>query len=239
MKRIKYALFGLLAVILVMLTGCSKATIRNVNSNYHPTAMTTVIKGKTAADEVRYKVEDQKWQKVKVKTNTFVISMPRSNQTQKVQLKADAATKNVTIKKATPIMALPKFLATYAFATQQNPTALQLDPTLATKTDFNGKIAVKEGTQIRAVVSNSQLMGLTLVAESKKLNTTEGLNEFGSTLGTLAGVTGADAKKVLKEFADSTKSVKKGKTTIDTIQSKGVKFDVAFSEKNIYIYVTR
>lgn len=238
MKQLKYGLVSLLAVILIMLTGCSKDTISNVKSSYQPEAMATIIKGRTNADKLKYKLADGDWQKAKVNSGAFIISVSRNNQTQTVQLKAGAVTKKTVVKKATPIMALSKFVMTYEFATQQNPTALKLNDTLTTTKNLNGVIAKNDNGQIRAIITNQQLMGLTLIAKNSNLKMTKGLNEFGSTLGTLAGVTGADAKKVLKQFAKKTKDVKNGKTTIDTIESKGIKFDVAFSNKNIYVYVT-
>lgn len=239
MKRLKYAFFGMIAITIVMLTGCGRHTITDVASSYEPTAMNTVVNGHTSGQKLKYKLSGAKdWHSTKVHSGAFTINIPRNNKTQTLRLKSGATEKKVTIQKSTPIMTFPKFLATYTFATQQNPKALQIKPKLNTTANFNGTIAKNETTQIRAVIANHQLMGLTLIVEGRTLEKTEGLNEFGSILGTLSGVTGADAKKVLKKFSDSTESVNSGKTTVDTIKSNGVNFDVSFSEKNVYIYIT-
>lgn len=238
-KRWKYIIFGVVAITMIMLTGCGHNTITDVAATYHPTAMNTVIKGHTSGSQLKYKLSGHKnWRSAKVKSGAFVINVPRNNKTQILRLKVGTTEKKVTIEKSKAIMSLQKFLTTYNFATQQNPRALRMDSKLMTTANFNGVVAKNQTTQIRAVITNHQLMGLTLIAKSSTLEKTEGLNEFGSTLGTLSGVTGADAEKVLKRFSDSTKSVEAGKTTVDTIKSNGINFDVSFSEKNVFIYIT-
>lgn len=239
MKQTKIGIVSLLVIFFVMLTGCGKDNIQNVKSSYKPTAMATVVKGNTNAAQIQYRLAKQgKWRTQKAHSSAFVISVPRSQKTQTLYLKAGSAQTTTVIKKATPLMALTKFMMTYQFAIQQNPSALALRTDLAAKQDFSGVIAQKQGIQMRSVIEDGQVMGLSLIASNKLLKTTKGLNEFGSVLGTLAGVTGSDAKSVLKQFAKSTKSVKDGKTTIDTITSKNINFDVAFSQNDVFIYVT-
>ncbi|WP_243680975.1 hypothetical protein [Lacticaseibacillus manihotivorans] len=55
----------------------------------------------------------------------------------------------------------------------------------------------------------------------------------------LANATGADAKKVGKAFTKAIKDAGSGSTTIDTITSNGVKFNIGLSTTDLYIYITK
>ena len=43
----------------------------------------------------------------------------------------------------------------------------------------------------------------------------------------------------MKQFAKETKDQKDSQTTMKTIKSNGVKFNVGFSTSNIYVYITK
>ncbi|KRM36574.1 hypothetical protein FC83_GL002446 [Agrilactobacillus composti DSM 18527 = JCM 14202] len=223
---------------LVVLTACQNQKISNLQNQYHADGMATVVKGSTKAKSVQYRIDQQAWQSAKVNGGTFVVTVPISNQSQKLTFKTDTDRQQATISKSTPVMAFAKFGMIYAAATQQNPNAIKIQPELLRRANYNGVIGQNNGTQIRAVVADQQLMGLTVIAQTATLKKAQNLNQFGSTLGTLAGVSGADAKTVLTKFEAAVKSAKKGKTTINTIKSKDINFDVAFSNDELFIYMT-
>ncbi|MCH4171096.1 MAG: hypothetical protein LKF36_07715 [Lactobacillus sp.] len=237
--RVKRFFLGLsLLLSVVVLAACQNQKISNLQNQYHADGMATVIKGNTKAKSVQYRIDQQAWQTAKVNGGTFVVTVPISDQTQKLTFKTASDRQKATVSKSTPVMAFAKFGMIYGAATQQNPNAVQIRSELLRRANYNGVIGQNNGTQIRAVVADQQLMGLTVIAQTAALKKAQNLNQFGSTLGTLAGVSGADAKTVLTKFEAAVKSAKKGKTTINTIKSKDINFDVAFSNDEIFIYMT-
>ncbi|WP_416352982.1 hypothetical protein ACNAN0_07240 [Agrilactobacillus fermenti] len=239
-KTRKWVLSLMGIILMVILSGCQTQKLSTNKKNYQPDLMATVIKGHAGTNQVKYQVAHGKWQEVPVRDGAFAITIPRANQTAEVAIKSGSLQKQVTVNKATVIMPFAQFLAGYTMASQATQqTPLQLVDNLSQKHQYNGLIAKDDKLMVRGVVSNNQLMGLTLITKTSNMKQKKDLTAFATQLATLATVTGADGKTVLKQFGDKTKSVKNGKTTIDTIKSKGVKFDVAFSDKNIYVFVTK
>lgn len=62
---------------------------------------------------------------------------------------------------------------------------------------------------------------------------------FAQQFALLASTLGADAKSVMKDFQKQSKDSQNGQTTMKTIVSNKVRFDVGFSPDTLYIYITR
>lgn len=95
--------------------------------------------------------------------------------------------------------------------------------------------------QIRTNVDNDALLSVGLIIPTSQLKTTAGQKSFGTTLALLANSTGADAKKVLKDFGNQVKKQKNNQssTQTHTITSNGVNFKTAVSVEKIYIFITK
>lgn len=108
-------------------------------------------------------------------------------------------------------------------------------------TSFSGlKQALKtSGGTVRLNVQDGQLMGITDMVPIKALKNKQAQTAFATQFGLLATAVGADAQKVGKAFQKATSDKDSSSTTIDTITSKGVKFDVGFSASTLFIYITK
>ncbi|WP_179395352.1 hypothetical protein [Lacticaseibacillus absianus] len=106
---------------------------------------------------------------------------------------------------------------------------------------FSGlKQALKtSGGTVRLNVQGGQLMGITDMVPVKALKDKQAQAAFGTQFGLLANAVGADAQKVAKAFQKATSDKDSSSTTIDTITSHGVKFDVGFSATTLFIYITK
>lgn len=93
--------------------------------------------------------------------------------------------------------------------------------------------------RVRANADGKHLMGYTMIIPVKAMKNKTQAKQFGTTLALLGTSAGADAKKVMKQFAKETKDQKDSQTTMKTIKSNGVKFNVGFSTSNIYVYITK
>lgn len=94
---------------------------------------------------------------------------------------------------------------------------------------------------IQGNLDQGQTLSLVLGLKTKDLSSTAGQKAFGTALSLLANSTGANAQEVLKSFGKEVKEIKKNpsSTKSTTITNHGVKFDTAFSAKNIYILITK
>lgn len=95
--------------------------------------------------------------------------------------------------------------------------------------------------QIRTNVDNDSLLSVGLIIPTNQLKTKDGQKQFGTSLALLANSTGADAKKVIKDFGDQVKKQKNNQssTQTHTITSNGVNFKTAVSVEKIYIFITK
>lgn len=96
-----------------------------------------------------------------------------------------------------------------------------------------------DGATIRMNVQSGKLIGATDVVSVKALKDKKQQQAFAMQFGLLANAVGADAKKVGSDFQKATKNKKSSSTTINTIVSHGIKFDVGISTTNLFIYITK
>lgn len=96
-----------------------------------------------------------------------------------------------------------------------------------------------KGGKLRVNVQDGQLISATQIAPIKAMKDKDQQAEFGQMFGLLANAVGADAKKVGKEFEKALKDQDGSNTTIKTIKSNGVNFNVGASADDIFIYVTK
>lgn len=92
---------------------------------------------------------------------------------------------------------------------------------------------------IRANVAHKKVIGFALIVPVKNMKNKTKAQEFGTTLALLGSAASADAKVVMKKFAKAIKDQNNSQTTMKTIKSNDVKFDVGFSATHLYIYVTK
>lgn len=95
------------------------------------------------------------------------------------------------------------------------------------------------GGKLRVNVQDGQLISATQIAPIKDMKNKSKQAQFGQMFGLLANAVGADAKKVGKDFQKALKDQDGSNTTIKTIKSNGVKFDVGASADDLFIYVTK
>lgn len=135
-------------------------------------------------------------------------------------------------------MALAKEQQALQAAVQKATTATKASQ-LPTSVTGLKQVLKSTGGTIRVNVQDGQLMGITDIVPVKALKEKKLQQAFGTQFGLLANSVGADAKKVAKQFQKATKSSDSSSTTIDTITSNGVKFDVGYSTTSLYIYITK
>lgn len=96
------------------------------------------------------------------------------------------------------------------------------------------------GQRVRAnVTKDGQLVGYALIVPVKAMKDQKQARKFGTTMALLGNSVGADPQAVMKKFAKAIKNQSKSQTTMKTITSHGVKFDVGFSTSNLFIYITK
>lgn len=123
-----------------------------------------------------------------------------------------------------------------AMVKAQTATKAQQLPTTATGLK---QILKSDSGSIRANVQDGQLIALTDVASVKAMKDKTKKTAFGTQFALLATAAGANAKDVLKAFADEIKDANSGSTTTKTITSNGVKFNLGLSASDLYIYITK
>ncbi|WP_155285863.1 hypothetical protein [Lacticaseibacillus zhaodongensis] len=121
--------------------------------------------------------------------------------------------------------------ATAATKAQQLPTSATAGVSQVLKT---------KGQTVRAnVTKDGNLIGYSLMVPVKAMKNKQEAEKFGITMALLGNSVGADAKTLMKKFAKAVKNQNKSQTTMKTIKSNGVKFDVGFSTTNLFIYITK
>jgi hypothetical protein len=94
-------------------------------------------------------------------------------------------------------------------------------------------------TVVRVNVQDKQLIGLTTIVPTSVLKNKKEAASFITTFSLIASTMGADAKNVLKDFQKQQKDAQSSQTTMKTIVSKNVHFNIGFSPTKLYIYITR
>lgn len=111
---------------------------------------------------------------------------------------------------------------------------------LAATTDTGIHQVLKtDNAVIRANVADGKVVGFALIVPVKAMKNKAKAKEFGTTLALLGNAAGANAKTVMKKFAKAIKDQNDSQTTMKTIKSNGLKFDVGFSTTKLYIYLTK
>lgn len=96
-----------------------------------------------------------------------------------------------------------------------------------------------QGNTVRTNVQDGQLIGATFMTPVKTLKDKKKAAVFAQQFALLASTLGADAKSIMKDFQKQSKDSQNGQTTMKTIVSNKVRFDVGFSPDTLYIYITR
>lgn len=99
-------------------------------------------------------------------------------------------------------------------------------------------LTVKDST-VRTNVQNGQLIGATFITPTATLKSKTKAAAFAQQFALLASTLGADAKAVMKDFQKQAKDSQNGQTTMKTITSNKVHFDVGYSPDKLYIYITK
>ncbi len=84
-------------------------------------------------------------------------------------------------------------------------------------------------------------MGFAVIVPLSVLKDSKKMQQFATGFGLLSTAVGANAKTVFSHFKKLTKDAKSknNSTTIKTIKSNNVKFDVGYSTTDLYLYVTK
>ncbi|MCI1284366.1 MAG: hypothetical protein LKG24_07240 [Lacticaseibacillus songhuajiangensis] len=175
------------------------------------------------------------------KYNQAVIGMalPASVQKQAKSAQTMTKAKLAALPMAQRVAAM-KQLQTVQAAMAKAKTATK-DSQLPASADEGITQVLKAGkVKVRANVTKSgKLMGYAVIVPVKSMKNKTEAKQFGITLGLLGNSVGADTQKVMKKFSSETKGQSKSQTTIKTITSNGVKFDIGFSTTDLYIYITK
>ncbi|MDE3282331.1 hypothetical protein KTT66_02190 [Lacticaseibacillus casei] len=93
----------------------------------------------------------------------------------------------------------------------------------------------------RASVAHGKAMGFAVIVPLAVLKDSKKMQAFATDFGLLSTAVGANAKTVFSHFKKLTKDAKSknNATTISTIKSNGVHFDVGYSTTALYLYVTK
>ena len=97
------------------------------------------------------------------------------------------------------------------------------------------------GVNYRASIVNGKAMGFAVIVPLSVLKDSKKMQQFATGFGLLSTAVGANAKTVFSHFKKLTKDAKSknNSTTIKTIKSNNVKFDVGYSTTDVYLYVTK
>jgi hypothetical protein len=175
------------------------------------------------------------------KYNQAVIAMalPASVQKQAQSTQTMTKAKLAALPLAERMTAM-KQLQTVQAALAKAKTATK-DAQLPTTADAGISQVLATGkVKVRAnVTKQGKLMGYAVIVPVKSMKKKSEAKQFGITLGLLGNSVGADTKKVMKKFSSETKGQSKSQTTMKTIKSNGVKFDIGFSTTDLYIYITK
>ncbi len=185
-----------------------------------------------------------KYSKLAKNYNQALIGMnlSKSQQRAALNLKKQAA----ALKTAQPSLALMQKAAvlkkeqanlTSAMNKAKAKVSDQLLPTKATN-GIKNYVNTNSHT-IRINVDNDQVIGIATILPIHALKNKSLAQKFIVSFSILGSELGANSKKVLKEFQNETKSGNSSQTTIKTITSNKIKYDIGFSTTSLYIYITR
>lgn len=141
-------------------------------------------------------------------------------------LKAQAANLQATSTEVTKAMKKAK-----------NRVKDQLLPTQSPN-GIHNLIETKDVT-IRTNTDQNQVVGIALMVPVSAMKNKTDAKKFAISFSVLANSTGADAKKLMKDFKKQTKSSKTSKTTNKALRSNGVDFRIGYSTTTLYIYITK
>lgn len=242
MKKSRYLFLLMVPMFLLLLTGCSKLSLTTTKDSYKADGLVAVVKGRvTDADKVTYTVSG-KTKDVEVNDDHFAISVPVATHDKNVRIKAtsgdNSTTEIVKVKKAKPLAGYTTFAQQYNYA---NLTLGKQNDQMKLIANSNGiiKHTTASGTKLVMNVQDNQLMGIAMNLSYKAMKSKVGMKNFGTDLGIIAQLVGADGKAVLKDLSKQIKDADGGKTTIKQITSKGVNFNVNLTTKDFYLYVTK
>ncbi|MFD1419145.1 hypothetical protein [Companilactobacillus keshanensis] len=242
MKKIKYLFLVIVPLFLLLLTGCSKLSLKTTKDTYKADGLVAVVKGKaTDADKVTATVSG-KTKNVKLNDGNFAISVPVATRDKNVRIKATKGDKSKTeivkVKKTRALTGYTTFAQKYNYA---NLTLGKQNDQLKLIANNNGILKHKtaSGTKLVLNVQDNQLMGIAMNLSYKSMKSKTGMKNFATDLAMVSQLVGADGKAVLKDLSKQIKDADGGTTTMKQITSKGVNFNINLTTKDFYLYVTK
>ncbi len=151
----------------------------------------------------------------------------QAQQTAAAQLKTKAASLQTTQKQVEAAM-----------ATAKKQVKSQLLPT-KTPSDGIKNVLTTKDYKIRLNVQKGDVLGAAMIVPTKAFKNKTRQKNFGTAFALMTTTTGANAKKVMKQFQKETKDNSGSTTTIDPITSKGVRFTIGVSTSDLYIFMTK
>lgn len=151
----------------------------------------------------------------------------QAQQTAAAQLKTKAASLQTTQKQVEAAM-----------ATAKKQVKSQLLPTKMPSDGIKNVLTTKD-YKIRLNVQKGDVLGAAMIVPTKAFKNKTRQNNFGTAFALMTTTTGANAKKVMKAFQKETKDNSGSTTTIDPINSKGVRFTIGVSTSDLYIFMTK
>ncbi|MCG0835424.1 lipoprotein precursor [Lactiplantibacillus plantarum] len=151
----------------------------------------------------------------------------QAQQTAAAQLKTKAASLQTTQKQVEAAM-----------ATAKKQVKSQLLPT-KTPSDGITNVLTTKDYKIRLNVQKGDVLGAAMIVPTKAFKNKTRQKNFGTAFALMTTTTGANAKKVMKQFQKETKNNSGSTTTIDPITSKGVRFTIGVSTSDLYIFMTK
>ncbi|MHA3066066.1 hypothetical protein [Lacticaseibacillus saniviri] len=229
--------------------------------------LVAVVKGDAPGSSLNYQYGDTSG-KVKVSDGRYVLSVPVKTNDQTIKLSSGSQSVSAKVKKATPLGQYSKIATAYnqaivvgslpqAISAQvmKNPAILKTNPEAA-KAYQTAMVSTKDqqlaptaetglhqlmkqsDLTIRGNIEGDQLVAAALIVPVSAMKDKTKATAFVKEVAAMSSAVGADPKAVLKAFQNAQKKSKQ-KTTIDTIKSNGVKFDVGVSTTQLYLYVTK
>ncbi|HAT54543.1 MAG TPA: hypothetical protein DCW31_04780 [Lactobacillus sp.] len=125
-----------------------------------------------------------------------------------------------------------------SMATAKKSVSGQLMPTTTPVNGVSDVVTTKD-YHIRMNIQDGHVMGATMIVPTAGFKQKATQKKFGTSFALLANGVGANTKDVMKAFGKETKKLKNGSTSIDPIYSKGVKFTIGLSPKDIYIFIVK
>ncbi|ANN49780.1 hypothetical protein A6F53_11210 [Levilactobacillus brevis] len=169
MKKLLLSALGLLALTLA---GCSNNALTTNKTDYHPTALTAVIKGDAKTKTVHYRINNGATQTVNVKSGTYFFQVPASTKTQTVKVSAGTTHKTVTVHRVKALGNYRKLAAKYnqmtiashlpakvqkqLQAAQKNQAATQKKLTALAKTNPTAATAAAQKQQAKMATAKKQ-----------------------------------------------------------------------------------